>query len=240
MANFIDTPIVEKKKTSLLAQTFGWVFIGLLITTVLTVGLAFIMTSLLNNANPVQQEAILNNYLIALGVSSVIQFVLVLVIQFAVIRKGPTTKNMLVPYVIYAANMGVLLSFLALVIEFDILAASLGITMILFAFMYLIAKQTKRNLSGLAIVGSSLMLGGLALLLFNFLFRSSELDWLISFVLFGAIMLITMFDIWRITKISETGETSPGLALYFAFTLYVDFIYILIRIIYFIGLSRRR
>lgn len=240
MAEFIDVPIREAKKTSLLAQTFGWVAIGLAITSALAIGLALLIGNLLINTDAVGQAAILSNYSIVVIASGIIQFVLVMVIQFTVIRKGPTAKNMLVPYIIYTANMGVLLSSFVLVIETDILAASLGITLILFAFMYLIAKQTKRNLSGLGIVGGALLMGGLILTLVNFLLRSSELEWILSFVLFGAIMFITMFDMWRITKISETGETSKGLALYFAFTLYVDFIYILIRIIWFLGIARRR
>lgn len=242
MANYIyDTTQTTKKTTTLLAQTFGWVTIGLLVTSVISIGLAFLLNTLLMNATSAAQElALMNNYMIVLGAASIVQFVLVLVIQFGVIRKGPMEKNITVPYLLYAANMGIVLSFLVLLVEFDILVSSLAITVILFAMMYLFAKQTKRNLNGLAIVGSSLLIGGLLLALLNFFLRSSDLEWMVSFILFGAIMLITLFDIWQVNKASQAGVTSKNLALFFAFNLYVDFVYIFIRIVYFIALSRSR
>ena len=58
--------------------------------------------------------------------------------------------------------------------------------------------------------------------------------WIVSFALFAAMMFITIFDIWNIKKICEKGEMSTNLELYCAFTLYVDFIYILIRVLYFL------
>ena len=45
------------------------------------------------------------------------------------------------------------------------------------------------------------------------------------------IPILTNMDI---KKITERGEMSTNLELYCAFTLYVDFIYILIRVIYFL------
>lgn len=243
MASFINGSTTQeaKKTTSLLAQTFGWMTIGLFVTTLVSIGIAFLLNFLLQNqATEVERIALINNYYIVLGVAGIIQFVLVMVIQFGVIRQGPMNKNITVPFLLYVANMGVVLSFLVLVVEFDILASSLAITLILFALMYLFAKQTKWNLSGLAIVGSSLLIGGLILSLVNLFLGSSQLDWLLSFVLFGAIMLITLFDIWQVNKVSQAGETNKNLALFFAFRLYVDFVYIFIRIVYFILLSRSR
>lgn len=243
MASFINGSATQeaKKTTSLLAQTFGWMTIGLLVTTLVSIGIAFLLNFLLQNqATEVERIALINNYYIVLSVAGIIQFVLVMVIQFGVIRQGPMNKNITVPFLLYVANMGVVLSFLVLVVEFDILASSLAITLILFAMMYLFARQTKWNLNGLAIVGSSLIIGGLILSLVNLFLGSSPLDWLLSFVLFGAIMLITLFDIWQVNKVSQAGETNKNLALFFAFRLYVDFVYIYIRIVYFILHSRSR
>ena len=55
--------------------------------------------------------------------------------------------------------------------------------------------------------------------------------WIVSLGMFAAVMFITMFDIWNIKRICQTGELSNNLALYCAFTLYVDFIYIFVRIL---------
>lgn len=83
-------------------------------------------------------------------------------------------------------------------------------------------------------LGFGLLMGSGILILVNLLMHSSTLYWVISFAIFAAMMFITIFDIWNIKKITERGEMSTNLELYCAFTLYVDFIYILIRIIYFL------
>lgn len=239
MSEYTYQEVKVEKKMSLLAQTFFYVFIGLLVSSVISISLALIVNQLILNATGAAAQAMLNNYLIAVGISGFVQLILVFYIQFSVIRKGPMEKNIFVPFMIYAANMGILLSVLMVVYSFEVMGLALAITVILFAMMALYAKQTKRNLSGLAIVGSSLFIGSLILMLINIFLQSSPLDWMLSFVLFGAIMLITLFDIWQVSKASEAGVSSKNLALFFAFNIYVDFIYILIRIAYFIGLSRR-
>ncbi len=241
MAGFIYDSTTSKKQTSLLSQTFGWMTIGLLLTVTFSIGLAMLFNFLLANATTSgEQTSIMNTLLTLVGVASVLQFVLLLVIQFGVIRKGPSEKNITIPFLIYTANMGVILSSLVLFVAIDVLLSSLLITLILFATMTLFARQTRWNLSGAGIVGGSLFLGGFILMLVNFFLGSSSLEWMVSFILFGAIMLITLFDIWQVSKVSESGVSNRNLALFFAFNLYIDFIYIFIRIIYFIGLSRAR
>jgi len=241
MSNYIYETAKEEKKTSLLSQTFGWVFVGLLITSIISISLAFMFNYfLVNAASEAAAASLMGTYLVVLGVASVVQIVLMFVIQFGVIRKGPTEKNIQVPYLLYTGTMGVVLSFLVLFVAFDVLASSLAITVLLFGLMYLFARQTKRNLNGLAIVGGSLLMGSFILMLVNIFLQSSQLDWILSFVLFGAIMLITLFDIWKVSKASEAGVTSKNLALFFAFQLYVDFVYIFIRIVYFITIARNR
>ncbi|MDD3841246.1 MAG: hypothetical protein PHI75_00800, partial [Bacilli bacterium] len=66
---------------------------------------------------------------------------------------------------------------------------------------------------------------------------------LIDGAIFVAMLLITMYDVWRIQQIANRGGESNNLALYCAFSLYVDFMYILMRLIFILirifGSSRR-
>ena len=55
--------------------------------------------------------------------------------------------------------------------------------------------------------------------------------WVISYGMFAAMLLITIFDINRVKKASDAGEQSNNTAILCAFSLYVDFIYIFIRIL---------
>ena len=109
-----------------------------------------------------------------------------------------------------------------------------GITAGIFLLMTLIAVLTKGNLHPLLMVGIGLMIGAGVLSLVNWLIGSDTIMWIVTFAMFAAIMFITMFDIWNIKKICERGAMNTNLALYCAFTLYVDFIYILIRVLIFL------
>ena len=111
--------------------------------------------------------------------------------------------------------------------------------------MALIAFLSKGNLSGLAITGIGLLIGALMLSLVNWImWLVSPATWsvlyiAIQFIVLAAVMLITIYDMWRIKKIAERGEMNTNVELYCAFTLYVDFIYIFIRIVSVILASRR-
>lgn len=230
-----------KKATNLLAGAFGWMFAGLAVTAAVALVLAAVIGGLMANAADVTaQELILSHYsLVVLG-SAILQFILMLVIQIGVLRRGVEGRNLLVPFLIYAANMGILFSYVALFTELAVLGMGLGLTVAIFGVMALYARFTKSNLSGLAIVGSGLLFGSLVLVVFNIFMGNQTIYWITTFAMFGAVMLITMFDVWKITRISETGANSRNLALYFALNLYVDFIYILLRVISFVGLARGR
>ena len=75
-----------------------------------------------------------------------------------------------------------------------------------------------------------LLIGSIFLSLINWFIGSDQLGWIVTFASFGAIMLITAFDVWRIRRISESGQASKNLALYCAFNIYIDFIYMFMRI----------
>lgn len=229
-------------RTSLLASAFGWLFIGLLIMSVFAVGLSLIINYQLTHAADEAAAAFLvERYLGAVIICGIVQFVLIFVIQFRVLRKGAEGANLLIPYIIYTANTGVLLSFLVLILDdYTTLLIALGLTVLIFGVMALYARFTKQNLTGVGLVGSLLMLGALVLALFNWLLMSSLIDWIITFAFFGAVMLITMYDVWQLQKIAESGANSRNLALFFALRLFIDFVYILIRVIYFVAIARNR
>ena len=70
--------------------------------------------------------------------------------------------------------------------------------------------------------------------------RMFDGDYLVfSLVSLLAMLFITAFDFYRVKKIASKGEQSNDLALYCAFNLYVDFIYILIRILSILARSKK-
>lgn len=235
MATYVDTTST-KERNRLLSASFGWMFLGLVITAVVAFGTVGILTLGLNGANP---ELALSKYLWLLVGSGIFQIILIIYIQFRVFRHVGDA-NILVPYILYTANMGLMLSILILTYELETLGIAFGLTAGVFGIMALYARYTKRNLSGVGLVGIGLFFGSIILMLINIFMRSTQIMWIVSFVSFGAVMLITMYDVWRITKISETGVESRNLALYFALNLFVDFIYLYMRILQFVAIARSR
>lgn len=225
-------PVVREKLSSgalSFAKVFLYMFIGLAITTAVAFGIGYIFVTALNNG--ASGETLSKAYLGLMISSAIILIILSLIINFSAFA---SRHSILFPAILYCVVMGALLSSFTIVVDWRILGMAFGITSGIFLLMSLIAIFTKGNLSPLAMLGIGLISGCLILALVNFFLRSNTLAWVISFALFAAVMFITMFDIWNIKKICERGEMSNNLSLYCAFSLYVDFIYILIRIIIFL------
>ena len=141
-----------------------------------------------------------------------------------------------VPFVIYAIVMGVIVSSFTMFVPIPVIAISFGITCVVFGLLSLIGLKSKKDLSFLGLVGMGILFGAMFIALFNliwslFLPGFQSLYWIVSYAIFGAMMLITIFDVYRIKKIAQSGEQSNNVALFCAFNLYVDFIYIFIRIL---------
>ena len=142
-----------------------------------------------------------------------------------------------IPFVLYAIVMGVLVSSMTMFVPISLTAISFGITCVVFGVLSLIGLTAKRDLSFLGLVALGIFFGAILIALFNFIwsffFPSSfqTIYWLISFAIFVAMMLITIFDVWRVKRLAQAGEQTNNVALYCAFNLYVDFIYIFIRIL---------
>ena len=224
-----------------LTRIFMYMFVELLITAGISVGLGLLFRHIFAGAdiNAMNDAAI--TYIVIMIVSGLSVLVLSILLN-VFLYKG---KSLWVPSILFVVFMGVLLSSFTIFVDWGVLGLAFGITSGAFGLMALIAFLSKGNLSGLAIAGLGLLIGAMLLGVVNvILYFATGGAWtvlyiVISFILLAAMMLITIFDMWRIKKICEKGEMSTNLELYCAFTLYVDFIYILIRIIYILLLSKK-
>ena len=210
------------------AKIFFYMFLGLALTT----GVAFGVGALLLYKCP--DFTVFRNVYLGLMIGSGVTLIIMTFVINLVFLRGK--HSILIPALIYCILMGVLLSTFVILLEGNwwLLGEAFGITAGVFLILTLIAVVSKGNMSPLLMLGFGLIMGSGILILVNLLTRSSTLYWVISFAIFAAMMFITIFDIWNIKKITERGEMTTNLELYCAFTLYVDFIYILIRVIYFL------
>ena len=227
-----------KEKTNLMTKTFMYFGLALLITLIVNV----VASLIFKYAFPITSGDVVNDenamaYIVTLIVSGIIVLIMTFVLNFAFLGAKSKRNVFLAPYIIYAVAMGVLLSGLTLFVEWYVLAIALGITVVSFGIMILIGINVKKGINVIALVAMSLGISLLMISLFWFiwfLLLPALFNWLYVAVSFGYLIfmyLITIIDVYRIKKASEQGVTSNNLALYFAYQLYVDFIYILIRII---------
>lgn len=219
-----------------IAKVFGYMFAGLLITGLVAFGLAFIFFNWMQS-DPDTASNVLFFTMIGTAIG-------ILVMSFVVtfqMRKQKMSA-ILIPAIIYTVLMGVMLSTFVLFLDWRLLGGAFLATSLIFGLMALIALLSKGNLNGLAIVGMGLFFGAGIMSLFTwFLYLISPSTfqtfyWIITLGMFAGMMFITMWDIWRIKKLAEAGMLTNNVSLYCAFNLYVDFIYIFIRMVYFLAM----
>lgn len=228
-----------KPRAKLMGMIFLYALVALLISGIVAVGISLLFTYFL----PINEEANALIYYVIIGVSAFALIGMMIWIQIGVFRNK--TKHIVIPFIIYACLMGFFLSSFTLFIDFYTIAIAFGITCLCFLAMFLVGYFSKANLNYLGIVIGFLFMGAFLLMGINFLMMFfapvawTYLDWIVTFVFFVAIMLITAVDVFNIRRLIDSGMMTQNLALYCAFNIYVDFIYIFIRVLAIIIRSRR-
>ena len=113
--------------------------------------------------------------------------------------------------------------------------------------MALIGFLGKGRMKGISIAIIGLMSGIILLVFANLIFMwifpeaFQTLYWVISLAYFAVILLITVWDMRNIKRLAMRGETSGNnVVLYCAYMIYVDFITILLRVIYYLTIATSR
>lgn len=217
-----------------LVKVFSYMALGLLITAAVAFGFGYIFSLILAK----DADAAYSTLLVVLISACIFQFILTFIIQL-VFLKGK--HSILVPYILYTITMGFMLSTFTIFIDWRLLGMAFGITAVTFLFMTLLAVATRKtNMNGVAIAAMGLFLGAGLVALFTWIFillwpeQFETFYWIINFAVFAAIMLSTIYDLWRINQLCQNGAMNKNLSLYCAFNIYVDFIAIFIRIVYYL------
>ena len=139
---------------------------------------------------------------------------------------------------VYAAVMGMSLSYLGLVYTGQSLARTFFICASVFGAMSLYGYSTKSDLTSM---GSFLIMGLIGLIvvsLVNIFLRSPAIDFATSFIGIAIFMGLTAWDTQKLKTIyynSGGGEMGQKMAVLGAFTLYLDFINLFLYLLRFFG-----
>ena len=227
-----------------IAKVFGYMFIWLLVTTVITFGLAFFFNYLLTHATTVAEKDKILTAEVVVAIVAGISLLIVSIVNTFVILRG--RHNIAVPATIYSVLMGVLLGVISSIITeyfvngWFVIGVSFGATTLVFGAMALIGLLSKSRLNALPLIAGGIFFGMMILsivLLIMMLVPSLRVYynawyWVIMLGIFAAVMLITIWDIRNIKTMAERGALTKNMSMYLAFNLYVDFVYILMRILY--------
>ena len=244
----------KQSKGLFLTKVFGMMFLCLAITTVVAAGLGYgLMYLLMQTATKDSEGAIVaydpNIVYTMVGLligSAVILIIMSFVLPIMFIRGK---HNIIVPLMIYVTVMGVMLSSLTWTLPPAILAEGFGITALIFGLMAFLGFISKGRLTGVWVVAIGLLVGAGILSLINFLMIMTGLigdayitiSWIVSLMVFGFLMLMTMWDVHRISAIAgNASESGNNLVYYCAYILYSDFIAILIRVLRILAILARR
>ena len=232
-----NVEVVSTSSSKFIGKVFLYTAIALAITAVTAaiLGIVFSRAFTQIDYSTFEIDTVLIRPYLYLLIGAIIMYLPLIIWIHIICFRG--RGRMDIPFVLYAIVMGVLVSSMTMFVPISLTAISFGITCVVFGVLSLIGLTAKRDLSFLGLVALGIFFGAILIALFNFIwsffFPSSfqTIYWLISFAIFVAMMLITIFDVWRVKRLAQAGEQTNNVALYCAFNLYVDFIYIFIRIL---------
>ena len=253
METFVYDASDKRSVNTLIGKVYGYMFFALALTAIIAFGVGILFNLwIFGTLNPAavaydDVDLTLNaNGAMTLFVLLIISAIALLITSFVVHIRAAKGKNITIPAGLYVILMGLVLSELVIFVPWPVLGITFGVTSGIFGIMYLISYFSKGSLNALGIIGMGLFLGAAFLSLIGFILALTgalgaymHLYWIISLMCFAAIMFITIWDMWRIKQIAESGQMSDNLVLYCAFILYVDFIYLFLRVLrivlYFVG-----
>lgn len=213
-----ETYVTGTNKT--LAQTFLWMFLGLLSTGIVA---AYTFYS-----GVVVELASAWNIILIAQVAIAIVFGLCF-------RKMPATLTTFL-FFLYSMLTGATFSVIFAIFELTTIAYALFATAGFFGILAFMGYATKRDLSKLGNVLTAALIMSLVLTIINIFIGSTGLDILLNWVVLLIFAGLTAYDMNKIKLMSETyGIDQEKVAIYGAFELYLDFINIFLRILEIFG-----
>ena len=214
------------------AKVFGWMFLGLLITSVM----AFLTIS-----SQTLAELVLNP--VSLIILTVVELGMVFYLSARVFKMSTSSATAL--FLIYSALNGLTLSGIFAVYQLGTIFRAFGVAATVFGVMAIYGYVTKTDLTH---VGSLFIMGVVGIIiatLINLFFRSSMLDTIISYVGIFLFLGLTAYDTQRIKSFyamgneSGMGDVLAKGAILSALALYLDFINIFLFLLRLFGGSSK-
>jgi FtsH-binding integral membrane protein len=214
-----------EKVTAFLRSVYGWMFVGLGITSAVALSVA---------ASPGLQQAIFANRLVFFGLI-IAELGLVFFLSARVQKLAPATAAML--FIAYSALNGATLSFIFLAYTGASIASTFVVTAGMFGALALYGSTTKRSLAGLGHFVGMGLIGLLLAMVVGMFWHASSLQFVISVV---GVIVFTGLTAWDAQRLKAMAAALPdgstgSYAVVGALSLYLDFINLFLFLLRFMG-----
>ena len=229
---------------SFVGKTMLWFGFGILLTAGLALGLPQLYQNLgwivLSESH--QIAAIAASGARAINIititCAIVAFITSIVSSFTIFKSQEHVAYAIVPYFIYVLCWGGILSIFCMFFDWYTIGLAFGSTSLVFFSIGIIGYLSRGRIGWAWGLVGGLFMGALPLIIVNIFLRSPVLYWVIEFAFLIAILLFVFIDFRRIGEYSRNGATSTGLAIYCAFNIYCDFIYIFVKLLQIIAYTR--
>lgn len=237
MENTYKQRLTVSSGNKFIAKTFLYMFLELIITAVSAIGFGLLFDNIwhISDKSHSTSSPYFTAYIIILIVSLVAMIGVSIWFSVSAVKGN---KNLVIPFTVYALLMGVFGSSFVMFIDPVSIGIAFGVSCLAFGIMAALGAIIKKDINFLAIVVMGLFLGAGMLALTNLIFWLCGLRYLVTSmylliegIVFAAVMIITMIDVYNIKKIAERGDVYENVALFSAFSLYIDFINIFLRVL---------
>ena len=164
---------------------------------------------------------------------AIAEFILVLVLSFAALKLPAVIA--VIAFLGYAVLNGITLSAIFHVYKIGSIAIAFFSTAGTFGAMTVYGATTKRDLTKIGNLCFMALIGVVIASLLNFFFKSTGLEWALSYLTLAIFIGLTAYDTQKIKQIGESGINHTGLAIVAALSLYLDFINMFITILRLFG-----
>lgn len=209
-------------KNNIIADTFKWLFIGLLIC----FGVSYFTSS--------SEEIFIRVYTL-LGSSTIfiyliLELVLCVVLSLFITKISPLMAKLL--YILYTALTGLSLSGVFIIYTSSSIAIVFLATAIIFGIFAIIGKTTKIDLSKWSVYLFVALLAIIVLEVINIFLMNNTLDLILCIIV---IVLFAAYTAYDINRLVHANNDFPNTGIFYAFQLFLDFINIFIKLLRLFG-----
>ncbi len=209
-------------KNKVMAGTFLWMFIGLLVTFI-TGYVVSINENMLNN--------IFNggSYIILV----ILELVLVIFLSARVFKMSKTMAR--IAFLVYSFVSGLTFGSVFVVYKLTSIMLIFGIAALVFLVFALLGYYTKIDLTKIGTYLYMALLASIICIIVNIFINSAVFDTVLSVIILIIFMGITAYDIQRIKSLSDSNLSEDNLMIYGALELYLDYINIFLHLLELFG-----